>query len=92
MDDFMLKLNDYIQFRNNRSELIMVHTLHPVFEYKDVLSETRRILALFLNKSTSAKTIDEIVGNHMPIVAKEHIESLLNKFFNVSSYLSYLDI
>lgn len=84
MEDFMHKLHDYIQFRNNRSELIMVHTLHPVFEYKDVLSETRNILAMFLNKSNCGKSLDEIIGNHMPAVAREHIENLITKFLNVS--------
>jgi hypothetical protein len=83
MDDFMHRIKDYIQLRNNRSELIMVHTLHPVFEYKDVLSETRKILAMFLNKSNCAKSLDEIIGNHMPQVAKEHIEILLTKFLNI---------
>lgn len=94
MDEFMRKLKDYIQFRNNKSELILVHTLHPVFEYKDVLSETRRILALFLNKSNSAKTVDEIVSRHMPTVARQHIENLLTKFLNVifiNNYHTFLD-
>lgn len=83
MDEFMRKLKDYIQFRNNKSELILVHTLHPVFEYKDVLSETRRILALFLNKSNFAKSVDEIISSHMPVVARQHIENLLTKFLNI---------
>lgn len=89
MEDFMLKLKDYISIKNNKSELILVHTAHPVFEYKDVLAETRRILAMFLNKSSSSKTLDEIIGGHLPVVAREHIENLLNKFLTVSWFLFY---
>ncbi len=86
MEDFMHKIKDYVLIKNNKSELILVHTAHPVFEYKDVLTETRRILAMFLNKSTSNKTLDEIIVSHLPIVAREHVENLLNKFLNVSFY------
>jgi hypothetical protein len=53
IEQFMNKLKDYLCVRNNRSELILVHTIHPVFEYRHVLSETRRILAMFLNKLTA---------------------------------------
>lgn len=80
----MHKIKDYILIKNNKSELILVHTAHPVFEYKDVLAETRRILAMFLNKSSSNKTLDEIIVSHLPIVAREHVENLLNKFLTVS--------
>jgi len=83
MEDFMHKIRDYILIRNNKSELILVHTAHPVFEYKDVLAETRRILAMFLSKSSCNKTLDEIIGNQLPKVAKEHVETLLVKFLNI---------
>ncbi len=84
MEEFMCRLKDYIQLRNNKSELIMVHTLHPIFEYKEVLSETRNILALFLNKSNYAKSVNEIISKKLPLVAREHVEILLTKFLNVS--------
>ena len=84
MEQFMHRLSDYIAYRDNKSSLILVHTAHPVFEYKDVLSETRRILALFLNKSNCAKALQDIIDPHMPLVAKEHIETLLVKFLNVT--------
>jgi hypothetical protein len=86
MEQFVEKLKDYLHISNNRSELILVHTAHPVFEYKDVLAETRRILAMFLNKSTINKNLDELVGKKFPAVAKEHIESLLLKFLNVGHF------
>jgi hypothetical protein len=82
----MYRIKDYITFKNNKSELILVHTAHPVFEYKDVLSETRRILALFLNKSNCAKSLEDIISKQVPYVAREHIENLLNKFLNVYNY------
>ncbi len=85
----MYRLQDYIQLRDNKSELIMVHTLHPIFEYKEVLSETRNILALFLNKSNYAKSLNEIINSSMPAVAREHVEILLTKFLNVSEGLDY---
>lgn len=84
MSEFLLELRDYIQVRTNRSELILVQTAHPVFEYKHVLSEARRILTLFLSKSTINKTLDELIGKQFPIVAREHIENLLSKFLIVS--------
>lgn len=90
MSEFIIKLKDYIQIKNNRSELILVHTAHPLFEYKDVLSETRRILALFLSKSTINKTLDEIISRQFPFVAKEHIENLLSKFLIVMFYECYI--
>lgn len=86
MTDFLNSLRDYIQIRTNRSELILVQTAHPLFEYKHVLSEARRILTLFLSKSTINKTLDELVmvnktdGKQFPPVAREHIENLLSKF------------
>jgi len=80
MSEFLLELRDYIQVRTNRSELILVQTAHPVFEYKHVLSEARRILTLFLSKSTINKTLDELIGKQFPVVAREHIENLLSKF------------
>lgn len=83
MEEFMCRLKDYIQLRNNKSELIMVHTLHPIFEYKEVLSETRNILALFLNKSNYAKSVNEIISKKLPLVAREHVEILLTKFLNI---------
>lgn len=83
MEEFMYRLQDYIQLRDNKSELIMVHTLHPIFEYKEVLSETRNILALFLNKSNYAKSLNEIINSSMPAVAREHVEILLTKFLNI---------
>jgi hypothetical protein len=83
MEEFMHKLKDYISIKNNKSELILVHTAHPVFEYKDVLTETRRILAMFLHKSSSTKTLNEIIGSQLPVVAREHVENLLNKFLNI---------
>jgi hypothetical protein len=86
MEEFIAKLKDYIQIRTNKSELILVHTAHPLFEYKDVLSEARRILALYLNKSTITKTIDELMNKKFPMVAREHIENLLNKYI----YVNYL--
>jgi hypothetical protein len=85
MEQFLSKLSDYISIRNNKSELILVHTAHPVFEYKDVLTETRRILAMFLNKSTINKTIDEIILKKFPFVARQHIENLLIKFLTFDS-------
>ena len=86
MEQFLANLKDYIQIRNNKSELILVHTAHPLFEYKDVLSEARRILALYLNKTTLNKTTDELINPKFPVVARDHIENLLNKFLNVSRY------
>lgn len=83
MEQFLSSLKDYIQIRNNKSELILVHTAHPLFEYKDVLSEARRILALYLNKTTINKTTDELINPKFPLVARDHIENLLNKFLNV---------
>jgi len=83
MEDLMCRIKDYITFKNNKSELILVHTAHPVFEYKDVLSETRRILAMFLNKSNCAKSLEDIISKQVPLVAREHIENLLNKFLNI---------
>lgn len=83
MEQFLGKLADYVHIRNNKSELILVHTAHPLFEYKDVLSEARKILAIYLNKSTINKTIDELINPKFPVVAREHIENLLNKFLNV---------
>ena len=88
MEQFLANLKDYIQIRNNKSELILVHTAHPLFEYKDVLSEARRILALYLNKTTLNKTTDELINPKFPVVARDHIENLLNKFLNVSRYYS----
>jgi hypothetical protein len=85
MDQFLACLNDYIQIRNNKSELILVHTAHPLFEYKDVLSEARRILALYLNKTTINKTTDELINPKFPMVARDHIENLLNKFLNIDN-------
>ena len=85
MEQFLCRLSDYITIRNNKSELILVHTAHPVFEYKDVLTETRRILAMFLNKSTINKTIDEIILKKFPFVARQHIENLLIKFLTFDS-------
>ncbi len=84
MEQFLASLKDYIQIRNNKSELILVHTAHPLFEYKDVLSEARRILAIYLNKTTINKTTDELINPRFPLVAREHIENLLNKFLNVT--------
>lgn len=85
MEEFVSKLKDYIQIRNNRSDLILIHTAHPLFEYKDVLAETRRILAIYLNKSTVTKSIDELISSKFPVVAREHIEHLLTKFLNVNA-------
>ena len=85
MEEFMHKLKDYISIKNNKSELILVHTAHPVFEYKDVLSEARRILAIFLSKSLTGKLLDELISKKLPTVAREHVETLLNKFLNVDS-------
>jgi hypothetical protein len=48
-----------------------------------VLGETRRILALFLTKSNFAKSVDEVLGSHVPLVARQHIESLLAKFLAI---------
>jgi hypothetical protein len=90
MEQFVDKLKDYLYISNNRSELILVHTAHPVFEYKDVLAEARRILAMFLSKSSINKSIDELVGKKFPGVAKEHIESLLVKFLNVGKSIRFL--
>ena len=56
IEEFIAKLSDYIHIRNNRSQLILVHTAHPLFEYKDVLAEARRILAIFLTKSISTSS------------------------------------
>ena len=83
MEEFIHKIEDYIEIRNNQSELILVHSAYPKFNYRDVLSESRRILALFLSKSTNNKTIDEIIriSNN---VAKEHVKNVLVKFLNVS--------
>lgn len=83
MSDFLHALRDYIHIHTNRSELILVQTAHPVFEYKHVLSEARRILTLYLSKSTINKSLDELMGKHFPLVAREHIENLLSKFLIV---------
>jgi len=82
MEDLIVKLKDYISIHNNKSELILVHTAYPIFEYKDVVSESRRILAMFLNKSTTIKSLEEITAKSFPAIAKEHVESLLVKFLN----------
>lgn len=90
MEEFMHKLRDYICIQNNKSELILVHTAHPVFEFKDVLSEARRILCIFLSKSITGKPLEELISKKFPVVAREHIENLLNKFLNVIYIYIYL--
>ncbi len=86
MDEFLFKLKDYIKIQNNRSELILVHTAFPIFEYKDIMSETRRLLALYLQKFTPTKSIDELIDNQkFPPIAKQHIYNLVTKFLNVRS-------
>lgn len=90
MSEFLHSLRDYIHVRTNLSELILVQTAHPVFDYKHVLSETRRILTLFLCKSTINKSIHELVSKDFPSVAREHIENLLAKFLIVISLLFLL--
>lgn len=89
MAEFLHSLREYIHVRTNRSELILVQTAHPVFEYKHVLSEARRILTLYLSKSHINKTLDELVGKQFPVVAREHIESLLAKFLIVIRFQYY---
>ena len=84
MNEFLEELNEYISVTDNKSELILVHTIHPIFEYKDVLSEARRILSVCLSKSITNSSIDEIVSSHIPVIARQHIENLLNKYMNVS--------
>ncbi len=87
MDEFLGKLKDYVKIFNNRSELILVHTAYPIFEYKHILTETRRLLALFLNKFTLNKSVEEMIdAQKFPVIAKQHIYNLLNKFINVSFY------
>lgn len=85
MDELMHKLNDYVTVRNNKSELILVHTIHPKFEYKDVLSEARRILAVCLGKTMVNINLDEIMSSNIPVIARQYVESLLCKYLNVSS-------
>lgn len=84
MEELIYKIKNYIGFGCNRSDLILIQTVHPIFEYKNVLAETRRILAMFLNKSSINKTIDELISSQLPTVAREHVLGLLNKFLNVS--------
>ncbi len=85
MDEFLGKLKDYVKIFNNRSELILVHTAYPIFEYKHILTETRRLLALFLNKFTLNKSVEEMIdAQKFPVIAKQHIFNLLNKFLNVN--------
>ncbi len=84
MNEFLEELEDYITVMDNKSELILVHTIHPVFEYKNVLSEARRILAICLNKSITNASIEEIVASNIPSIARQHVENLLNKYINVS--------
>ena len=87
MDEFLSKLKDYIRIFNNRSELILVHTAYPIFEYKNILGETRRLLALFLGKFTLNKCVDELIdAQKFPVIARQHVYSLLNKFLNVSCF------
>lgn len=84
MDELIYKIKNYISLGCNRSDLILIQTVHPIFEYKNVLAETRRILAMFLSKSSINKTMDELISSKLPSVAREHVQNLLNKFLNVS--------
>ena len=90
IEEFLSKLKDYIVIKDNKSELILVHTIHPVFEYKEVLSEARRILSICLSKSITNTSIDEVISLHIPIVARQHVENLLNKYINVSFEVSFV--
>jgi hypothetical protein len=85
MEELLSKLNEYIQIKNNKSELILVHTAYPTFEYKNVLSETRRILALMLTKSVNNVTIDELIANKMVQAARPHVEHLLSKYISIDT-------
>lgn len=85
VDDLLDQLKDYINVTDNQSALILIHTIHPTFQYKDVLSEARRILSVCLSKSISNTSIEELVASHIPIVARQHVENLLNKYINVSN-------
>ena len=91
IDDFLSKLEDYIIIEDNKSELILIHTIYPVFEYKEVLSEARRILSICLSKSITNANIDEVIASHIPSVARQHVENLLNKYINVRYYYCYLN-
>lgn len=82
MEELIYRLKDYIKIKNNRSELILVHTAHPVFEYKDVLTEARRILAVFLNKSLTNIALEELISPNIPAIAQQHVKNLLNKYIN----------
>ena len=92
LEEFLDKLKEYLSIQNNKSELILVHTAHPIFEYKDVLTEARRILAIFLNKAMSGKSLDELLSKKLPLVAHEHVESFLNKFLIVRESIFFLVI
>lgn len=84
MDEFLDRLRDYINISSNRSDLIPVQTAFPVFEYKEVIGETRRILAMFLSKFSLNKSIEELINlNKFPTVSLQHIYSLLSKFLIV---------
>ncbi|CAF0949449.1 unnamed protein product [Brachionus calyciflorus] len=83
MDEFIHKIKNYIMLNCNRSDLILIQTVYPIFEYKHVLSEARRILAMYLCKSTQNKPIDELISSQLPKVAKDHVQILLGKFLNI---------
>lgn len=85
MEELLHKLNEYIQIKNNKSELILVHTAYPTFEYKEVLSEARRILALMLAKSVNNVTIDELITSKLVQVARPHVEQLLSKYLSIDT-------
>ena len=89
MDEFIYKIKNYIRLQCNRSDLILIQTVHPIFEYRHVLAETRRILAMFLSKSSINKTIDELISSQLPPVAKEHVQNLLIKFLNVCNFIMF---
>ena len=86
MEEFMVMLKDYISIANNKSVLILVHTVHPIFQYKDILSETRKILLFVLNKPNKNMSIEELLPRQN-IIARQQIEYLLNKYITVRTRL-----
>jgi hypothetical protein len=83
----MLKLNDYISIVNNNSDLYPTRTVHPIFQYKDILSETRKILMFVLIKhQTKDKNVSiEDLLPKQNLIARQQIEYLLNKYVTTDS-------